>query len=169
MESVTFYQNPKIDFLFGLFGAVTPTKQDKFKPVEVHGVDENGETQILNDFYRKKPGNDSLIKFQKLIQQVAKDAISQERIIRKPNKVEVILSISVTEKRYYEVDVDNLAKAVLDCLNEIAFEDDSQGATLICNKHIHPTKENGILVAITKLSETNQGFFNDIKLFSKLK
>jgi len=103
---------------------VTPTKQDKFKPVEVHGIDENGNALILNDFYGKKPEKNSLLRFQHLIQEAVKGVISEEKLIRKPNNIEVILAISVTDKRYNEVDLENLAKAVLDCLNGIAFEDD---------------------------------------------
>ena len=73
------------------------------------------------------------------------------------DKVQVSLSISLTEKRYFDVDVDNLAKTVLDSLNGIAFDDDSQVSSLIVEKHIHPMKVNGILIAITKLTETRKG------------
>jgi Holliday junction resolvase RusA-like endonuclease len=52
--------------------------------------------------------------------------------------VEVILFIAITEKRYKTVDVDNLSKAVLDSLNGIAYEDDSQVASLICKKSLAP-------------------------------
>ncbi len=169
MEPVTFYQNPRIDFLFGTFGGEPiPTKQDKFKPVEVYGVDEDGNHQPLDDFYVKKPGKDSILRFQEYIKGLAKDVISEDKIIKKPNEVEVILSISITQSRFKEVDIDNLAKFVLDCLNGVAFEDDSQVSSLLCNKHVHPMKENGIFIAITKLSGSNRGFFQDIKLFGEL-
>lgn len=168
MESVTFFQNPRVDFLFGSFGgAPIPTKQDKFKPDEVFGVDKDGQHQPLDDFYVKKPDKDSQLRFQQYIQKLAKDVITADKIIKKPHEVEVILAISITEKRYKEVDLDNLAKFVLDCLNGVAFEDDSQVCSLICNKHIHPMKKNGIFIAVTKLSEVF--FFQDIKLFGEIK
>ena len=74
-----------------------------------------------------------------------------------PNAVQVHLSISITEKRYFEVDVDNLAKTVLDSLNGIAFDDDSQVSSLIVEKHVHPMKVNGILISITKLTDERKG------------
>lgn len=165
-NDVTFYSNPKIDFLFGLYGGKPiPTKQDKFAPIEVTQINENGEEEKLNNFYVKKPDIDSVIEFNKNIQDVARKIFNKENIIKKPNEVEVIISISVTEKRFKEVDVDNLSKCVLDSLNQIAFDDDSQVSSLICNKHIHSMKLNAIFIGITKLSENRKGIQGDIKLF----
>lgn len=74
-----------------------------------------------------------------------------------PSDVQVYLSISVNKKRYHEVDVDNLAKTVLDCLKGIAFEDDCQVSSLIVEKHIHKLNVNGLLIAITKITEERKG------------
>lgn len=157
-ESVTFRQNPKIDFLFGYFGnLIVPTKQDGFKPIDLIETNENGEETVLKNFYLKNPETSSVIKFREYIQGIAKEKISKNNRINKPYNVQVHLSISITEKRYYEVDVDNLAKTVLDSLNKIAFEDDSQVSSLIVEKHIHPMKVNGILIAITKLTPERKG------------
>lgn len=158
-ESVTFRQNPKIDFLFGYFGnLIVPTKQDGFKPIDLIETNENGEETVLKNFYLKNPETSSVIKFREYIQGIAKEKISKNNRINKPYNVQVYLSISITEKRYYEVDVDNLTKTVLDSLNKIAFEDDSQVSSLIVEKHIHPMKVNGILIAITKLTPERKGF-----------
>jgi Holliday junction resolvase RusA-like endonuclease len=157
-ESVTFRQNPEIDFLFGYFGnLIVPTKQDGFKPIDLIETNENGEETVLKNFYLKNPETSSVIKFREYIQGIAKEKISKNNRINKPHNVQVHLSISITEKRYYEVDVDNLAKTVLDSLNKIAFEDDSQVSSLIVEKHIHPMKVNGILIAITKLTPERKG------------
>lgn len=165
-NNVKFYSNPKIDFLFGLYGGKPiPTKQDKFAPIEVTQINEDGEEEKLNNFYVKKPDINSVIEFNKNIQDVARKIFNKENIIKKPNEVEVIISISVTEKRFKEVDVDNLSKCVLDSLNQIAFDDDSQVSSLICNKHIHLMKLNAIFIGITKLSENRKGIQGDIKLF----
>lgn len=74
-----------------------------------------------------------------------------------PSDVQVHLSISVREDRYHEVDVDNLAKTVLDSLKEIAFDDDCQVSSLTVEKHIHPMKTSGNMIAITKITEERKG------------
>lgn len=111
----------------------------------------------MKDFYLKKPDKDSITKFKEYIQDIAKQNIDDSQKIKMPNDVQVQLSFSVTQKRYHEVDVDNLAKTVLDCLNGIAFDDDCQVSSLIVDKHVHPMKMNGILIAITKITETRKG------------
>ena len=169
-DVITYYANPKIDFLFGLYGGKPiPTKQDKFAPIEVTQINENGVEEKLNNFYVKKPDIDSVIEFNKSIQDVANKIFNEGNIIRKPNQIEVIISISVTEKRFKEVDVDNLSKCVLDSLNKIAYEDDSQISSLICNKHIHEMKLNAIFIGITKLTEKRKGIQGNIKLFGTTK
>ncbi|RZK11042.1 MAG: RusA family crossover junction endodeoxyribonuclease, partial [Flavobacterium sp.] len=55
------------------------------------------------------------------------------------------------------VDVDNLAKCVLDILNGIAFEDDSQVTSLLVNKFIHEMRLNSILIGVTKITELRRG------------
>ncbi len=46
-EFKTYYQNPKVDFLLGYFGGdPIPTKQDKFQPVSMTQVDEDGTEEI---------------------------------------------------------------------------------------------------------------------------
>ena len=166
----TYYQNPKIEILFGFAGGdPVPTKQDKFKPVEVKQIEESGAEKILNNFYVKNPDGPSIQKFNTYIQELAKDYFEGDKKILRPTEVEVVLSISVTESRYKTIDIDNLAKTVLDALNDIAFEDDSQVVSLICSKHIHPLKINGLLIGITRLTPENGGFNEDIILFSKSK
>jgi len=105
-ENLKFYSNPKIDFLFGLYGGKPiPTKQDKFGRIVVTQINDDGVEEKLNNFYVKKPDTDSVFEFNESIQVVANKIFNNENIIRKPNEVEVIISISVTEKRFKEVDV----------------------------------------------------------------
>ena len=164
----SFYQNPKVDVLFGFFGdAPIPTKQDKFKPIGVIKINEDGSEEILNNFYVKKPNEKAINEFNLYIQELAKENFQENDKILRPNEVEVILSFTITERRYKIVDVDNLAKAVLDSLNNIAFEDDSQVVSLICSKHIHPLKVNGLFIGITKLTSENTGLGGCINLFSE--
>ena len=165
---VTYYQNPKTDFLFGFFGGTPiPTKQDKFKRINVTDVGDNGTEKLLNDFYVKRPDEAAIQEFNTYIQELAKEVFKDGKMIRRPAEIEVVLAISVTEKRYKTVDIDNLAKAVLDSLNGIAYEDDSQIASLICNKHLHPLEVNGLMIGVTQLTAENGGFDRDKNLFSK--
>ena len=74
-----------------------------------------------------------------------------------PSDVQVSISISVKEERYHQVDVDNLAKTVLDSLKTIAFDDDSQVSSLIVDKHVQEMNVDGILIGITKITEDRKG------------
>lgn len=169
-NEVIYYQNPKIDHFFGYFGNLeVPTKQGGFKPVEMIETKENGVEEIINKFYVRKPDTQSVTNFKQYIENLTKTKFNEINRINKPYDVEVLLSISMTEKRYKVVDVDNLAKAVLDSLKTIAFEDDSQISSLIVQKHIHPMMTNGILIGITKLTKENRGFGGDIRTFSTQK
>lgn len=157
-NSVTFRQNPNIDFLFGYFdGMEVPTKQDAYKPIDVVQVDENGTETILTEFYQRKPEKSSVQNFKKFIKELTADRFKESDRIKMPDKVQVSLSFSLKEKRFFEVDVDNLAKTVLDSLNGIAFDDDRQVTSLIVDKHIHKMKVNGIMIAITKITEKRKG------------
>jgi Holliday junction resolvase RusA-like endonuclease len=163
-----FYKNPNIEFLFGFMGgAAIPTKQDKYKPIQMIRVEDDGKETVLDDFYIKKPDKDAVIEFHKSIQEQATKVFENNLIIKRPDEVEVILSISITESRYKEVDVDNLAKTVLDGLKGIAFDDDSQVSSLICSKHIHPMRVNGIFIGINRLTQKNKGLGGSIMLFSE--
>lgn len=155
---VTFRQNPNIDFLFGYFdGMQVPTKQDAFKPIDVVAIDENGTETVLKDFYQRKPEKASIQNFKKFIRELTADRFKESDRIKMPDKVQVSLSFSLTEKRFFEVDVDNLSKTVLDSLNGIAYDDDKQVTSLIVDKHVHKMKVNGILIAITKLTDKRKG------------
>ena len=155
---VTFRQNPNIDFLFGYFdGMQIPTKQDAYKPIDVVEIDENGAETILKEFYQKKPEKNSIKNFKQFIKELTKERFTEDDRIKMPNKVQVSLSFSLKEKRFFEVDVDNLFKTVLDSLNGIAYDDDKQVTSLIVDKHIHKMKVNGILIAITKLTDKRKG------------
>lgn len=157
-------KNPKLDVLFGIYDcAPVPTKQDSFKPIYTWQVIDGETEKTLDEFYVKNPDNNSIKEFHTLLKKIAIEHFPQ--IIKKPSLVEVVISISVSKNRFESVDVDNLAKSVLDGLNNIAFEDDSQVVSLICSKFIHPMKKNGILIGLTKLTNQNQGFNGDITLY----
>ena len=166
-KQIIFYQNPKIQYLFGLFGnEPVPTKQDKFKPVNAFIRNDDGADSVLDGIYIKNPDINSINEFETAIKNAAQRIFSDGKLIKKPQEIEVILSISVTEKRYKTVDVDNLAKFVLDALTGVAYDDDSQIASLIVDKHIHASRVHAILIGVTSLTEENTGFRREIKLYS---
>ena len=155
---MTFRQNPNIDFLFGYYdGMEIPTKQDAFKPIYKVEIDENGVEKILKEFYQRKPEKASVRNFKEFIKELIADRFKDSDRIKMPNQVQVSLSFSLKEKRFFEVDVDNLSKTVLDSLNGIAFDDDRQVTSLLVDKHIHKMNVNAILIAITKLTDKRKG------------
>lgn len=163
-ENIMYKLNPNIDFYFGLISAKPiPTKQDKFAPIKIETYNEIDES-ILDNLYVKKPEIDSIVEFNKEIKRITSKIFTENNKILKPNNVEVTISVSVTERRFKEVDIDNLSKCVLDSLNNIAFEDDSQVTSLISDKHIHQMKVNAIMIGITKLTEERKGLMSNIKM-----
>ena len=169
-EFITYYQNPKVEILFGFYGGKPiPTKQDQFKPLKAFEVDENGEEIELKNFYEKKDDKSSIQEMKNIVAEYATEAFKEKGIIKKPSEVEVLLSFSVKEKRFKQVDIDNLSKTVLDGLIGVAFEDDVQVSSLIVNKHIHPMKIDAIFIGVTELTEKKKGFGSEIKLFGREK
>lgn len=169
-NKIIFIQNPKLDYLFGIIGGEPiPPKHDQFKPIAGYSIDENGDEKILTNLYEKKPGKNAVIEFETKLKTIASGYFDENNIIKKPDKVEVILSINIQKDRYYNVDIDNLSKSVLDGLKGIAFEDDSLVASLIVKKNIHPLNINGIFIGITKIRPDNLGFGEGIKLYTDKK
>lgn len=167
---VTFRQNPKVEILFGFYGGKPiPTKQDKFKPLKAFEIDEDGNEVELKNFYERKEDKNSIQEMKELVSEYATEAFKEKGIIKSPANVEVVLSFSVKERRFKEVDVDNLAKTILDGLTGVAFEDDAQVSSLIVNKHVHEMKIDALFIGVTELTEENKGFRNDIKLFGEVK
>ncbi|MGM9478849.1 RusA family crossover junction endodeoxyribonuclease [Pedobacter sp. GSP4] len=166
---VTFYKHPQIDFLFGLTsGNHIPTKQDAFKPLVGVEIADDGSETPLNDLYAKSDVSKSIQKFTADIKQVASQTFNEINRIKKPHLVEVIISVSTLGKRFREVDVDNLAKCILDGLNGIAFDDDSQVSSLLCKKFVHEMGINSVMIGITAITEERKGLTSDVKLFSTI-
>jgi Holliday junction resolvase RusA-like endonuclease len=165
-QFVTFYKNPKVEILFGLYGGKQiPTKQDQFKPIKAFEIDENGNEVEVKNFYEKKNDKNSIREMKKTIGEHATEAFKERGKIKRPSKVEVLLSFSVNEKRFMEVDIDNLSKTILDGLTGVAFDDDSQVSSLIVNKHVHPLQIDAIFIGVTELTDKQKGFQENIKLF----
>ncbi|WP_285009613.1 RusA family crossover junction endodeoxyribonuclease [Pedobacter faecalis] len=165
--SYTIYQNPAIDHLIILtLGSPVPTKQDKFKPLKAFVQNEDGTEAPVANLYKKLEDTDMIKQFNEHVRKAAFEVFTVENRVKRPEQVEVIIHVSTLKRRYNEVDVDNLAKCVLDALNGIAFDDDSQVATLICQKHVHAMEVDGLLIAITKITPTRRGILGDPAIYS---
>lgn len=165
----TFYQNPNVDILFGSINNSVPSKKQDFKPIDARFVDENGQEQILRDFYVKKPSSKSVKNFESLIHQMLDKPYYKEKRIAKPAIVEVTISLSLIKSEYDKVDVDNVAKTVLDSIKGYLIDDDSQVVRLMCEKMIHPMNIRSFLIAITELKPDRNGLFGGYWLYTSKK
>lgn len=159
-------------FFIGFIGGPDiPTKQDKFKPLQGYQVllEENeGEIKDLSEDYElyiKKKGKPSHIEFEEKFKAQIKENLTIEQPYPQDVKLEVIVSVSMKEKRLKSVDVDNLIKSVLDCFNGLVYEDDSQIINVFGSKDVNGfLPMNGLFVGIRKISEEKPSWFNNIKL-----
>jgi Holliday junction resolvase RusA-like endonuclease len=165
----TFVQNPEIDILFGYVGSTIPSKRQDFKPIQMMAVFEDGREEILHNYYVRKPSTKSVQEFEQLIREEITSLLLHEKKIMKPSLVEVTISISLPKERYFDIDVDNISKTVLDAIKGYLIEDDNQVKRLICDKNIHPLNINGFFIALTKLTSDRCGLMGDFYLFSELK
>lgn len=160
MPIKTYYQNPLIDHLV-IFAnlEIVPTKQDKFKAI-------TSSTSEGNILYELNTDTPSVKYLDDIIRQHFTK--SQFKIIPKNIPVEIVISVGTNgEKRYKSVDVDNLAKAILDCLNGCVLEDDSQVQKLICTKFVDETLQwHSLALAITELRNDTRGILSNFNLFS---
>ena len=159
-----------LDFLVGILGGdVIPTKQDKFKHLEGElYIEEDGARKKIegHKLYLKKDGKDRLKEFEADFKKAIQESLTQIHPYKKPIKLEVMISISMTETRLEEADVDNLTKAVLDCLTGLVFEDDSQVMNIFASKYVHPEiPRNSVFVGVRKFTGKEDSWFKNIKLF----
>ncbi|MCB0517390.1 MAG: RusA family crossover junction endodeoxyribonuclease [Lewinellaceae bacterium] len=167
---VVLKSDPDLDFFIGFLGGEEiPTKQDWF--VQMVGykftkVEEDGTETEMDDFdfyFKRKTGN-NLKKFSDTFKAQIQENLKTGHPYKKPEKLEVIISVSMDEERLENVDVDNLAKTILDCFKGLVFEDDSQVVSLIVSKDINGFYPiNGLLVGIRRLSN-KQSWTGGMKL-----
>ena len=135
--------NPDFDYICGYIGGFDdiPTKQDKFKPLPtklVKYTNENGdEISIEGDLYiSNNKAKENLKRFDEKFTECINLALKEEHPYRNPTQLEVIMNIKMSERRLKSVDVDNIAKCVLDIMNGKIFEDDSQVRSLFVYKDV---------------------------------
>jgi Holliday junction resolvase RusA-like endonuclease len=162
-------KHPDLDFFIGqLGGPEIPTKQDKFKPLEDYEIviEENGERKVITDhkLYMKKDGKDSLKEFSEHFRETLKGSLTEEHPYKREVPLELVISVSMNERRAREVDIDNLVKAVVDCMKGIVFEDDTQIVKILASKDVNSFGPlNGLLVGLRKLDK-RQSWFENVRL-----
>jgi Holliday junction resolvase RusA-like endonuclease len=166
-------KHPELDFFYGFFGGgEIPTKQDKFKPIigkELY-VKVGDEFKKVEDenLYLKKESEAGHKKFEEELKIAILNNVKGDRNfpIKNPQKVEAILHISMDEKRLNLVDIDNLTKSILDCMNGLVFEDDSQVLNILASKDIHPLVPlNSLMIGVRKIkADSSDSWFKDISL-----
>jgi len=134
--------NPDFDFVCGYVGGFddVPTKQDKFKPIMdiLYSKDENGEEkQLIGEPYvLNNKAKENQRKFEDHFTEIVKNSLKECHPYKKPIQIEAIINVKMSEKRLKNVDVDNLAKCILDILIWKVFDDDSQIKSLFITKDI---------------------------------
>jgi len=171
MTKVRIKYHPQLDFGVAIIGGEEiPTKQDKFKPLQGFDIvidpeDKLSELSEQFDLYIKKKGKDSSEKFKKELIEDIKQNLKPEHPFPIEQHLEVYISISMDKKRLYSVDVDNIAKFVIDCMNGLVFVDDSQIVNLFVSKEINSfLPVNGIIIGVRKINTSEDSWFNNIKL-----
>jgi len=166
-------KHPEIDFFSGRLGGYEIlTKQDKFKPLinkeYYEKIDDKYIKIDTSNLYQKKEANQSHKEFENELRTMFLEQVKEEKEypIKKPQKVEVIIAVNMNEKRLEEVDIDNITKSILDSMNGIIYEDDSQVLNILAQKNIHPLHPiNGFLLGVRKINiDNSDSWFRNIKL-----
>ena len=121
-------------------------------------------TSIINNLYQKKPSSKSVKDFEKMIQKQLISSGFQYNSHNKSDIFEVVITLTMPKNKLFTIDLDNIAKTVLDSIKGYIFKDDSQVCTLICKKSISKLNGYGFLIAVTKLTENREGILKEFWL-----
>lgn len=141
---VKLVKSDKFDVVGGYIGGFEdiPTKQDKFKPIIGKTVvikNDDGTEEELSDVYVLNPKKkDSLKNFEEKFKEIVVKQKTKDHPYAKSIPLEIIMNIKMSSKRYQDVDVDNIAKCILDIMKGELFEDDSQVQSLFVFKQVMP-------------------------------
>ena len=176
---VKLVYNPEFDYVCGYVGGFDdiPTKQDKFKPIQpkkIYFEDADGEAHSLEgEFYiSNNKAKENQKKFEEKFVEVIKLNLTEHHPYKNPIQLEVIMKINMSEKRIKFVDVDNIAKAVLDYMKGYVFEDDSQVKNLFATKQIIKDELipqlSGIIVGV-RILDNKPSLLNGIEFYEFVK
>jgi Holliday junction resolvase RusA-like endonuclease len=146
--SMTYYSNPYFDEVILFWQLEVFTSQDKYKPFTCNEC----ERKELYIGESKKNKADFIAKIQKeLLKQKNQEWPFGERL-------SIQYSISDTQSKINLVDLDNLAKSILDSLNGVVYKDDRQAVGLSGIKYVVRGLK-GVFVAIKRLEKDEYPIF----------
>jgi len=130
-----------MDFQFGV-SELIPSTQEAFR----------GQS---HDQQTRKAEKDKKIAFTKIVEDDLSEKINQFPQFPSTNAIYVfIIQYFISEREYKKRDVDNMAKTILDILENIFYKDDSQVKVLLVCKKIDSNKipQNFAYIAIKELT-----------------
>jgi Holliday junction resolvase RusA-like endonuclease len=142
MSTVTFYQNPFYDDVFGTFDVTIPSKRIRYKQ------DDN---KRITEIITPKGSQE----FETYIKQVFNSDTNENW----PYKCELLIAISILLpiKEWKIKDIDNLAKSIVDALKGIVYEDDNQITSLFISKT--KSDQPSFMVGVKCLKEEDSVWF----------
>lgn len=139
-KKVTFYQNPFYDSLFGIINESIPSKTQKYKNI-------NGSIYIVT--------SNSAKKFEDDFKTMSKN--SKDEKWPYTGTLLLAISISLTKKEYYQKDIDNMLKAILDAMKGIVYKDDNQIESVFVQKLIN--EKPSWFVGVRQLKENERSWY----------
>lgn len=146
-EDSVFYGNPYFDEIM-IFLIRVPTSQDKFKTFKCSKCEE----PLLYKGYSKKNKTD----FVEVINSALKKNPNPEWPFL--SNLSIQFSVSDTPSRISQVDLDNLAKTLVDALKGTVFKDDNQIIALSGTKEV-VNNIKGCFVNVRKLEQNERPVF----------
>lgn len=155
VKPASFFANPHFDELMIFYGSQVLTSKDRFIPFLCNGCNQE-------DLYQKK-GKENKADYIEHI---------RTKLLSNPNpawplkgKLQIQFSVSDSQSRLASVDLDNLAKAILDSLQGVVFENDAQVYALAATKDYTQGLVANI-IAIRELADDEKPRFQEF-LFSE--
>lgn len=175
-KRILFEKNPDIDFLIVHTQAKhIPTKQDGFialKDFDMIAHREGDEIYVYpleegEELYTRRKDKNSLKEFTEVFQELIQGQLTNEHPYKRNVKLEVIISIQTDLSRIKEVDIDNQVKAILDCLNGLVYEDDSQIVNILARKETNLANSitQAVSVGVRKINDNSDSMFKDMWLW----
>jgi Holliday junction resolvase RusA-like endonuclease len=141
--TVTFYQNPFYDYMFGTIGVIVPSKRAGYK----------------QDPVTKKAVEFTLPKGTREFERYIKSWLSKNPKPGWPitSRILIAVSIGLVSEDYNRKDIDNTTKSLLDALQGVAYENDRQVDAL----HVVKYKSDlaTFMVGIKELTDDDPGWY----------
>lgn len=153
----TFIANPYFDELLVFYGNKVFTYQDQYKPLKCT------ECEKINLYEKRNKGNKT-----EYIEEIKK-LMEGNKNSDWPFKENLLLQFSVsdTQSRLDEIDLDNLAKTIFDIFKGVVYDNDSQIISFAGEKHSILNRK-AFMVAIKRLESDENPVFQEYLYSSKM-